>query len=581
MNYTKAIDVKIHLGGVPMSYLGLGKDEQQRVLIYINGELIPPKSLIIDSSNLESKDDKSHTKNFDYHNLISVNEIGKPANAFNSATGIIKTSKSSLITDTSLHYPEQLLKGKEVSSVKQYAFSTSKFIEQPTSKSVYKALTNNYDSANLFVEKNTKIINKKEGITKGNLLVHNYDIKGNLPGRGISPSKINNLLKDRIPGLLIQFKVELDKPFIEEGVNVITVVVIERGGNRHQQNVSFTVSHEPILKKPIPGIINVFNPKTNKTENATMTLNNLINHFQNNVDENDYSLKDYLASVKKGKIKKVEPLKPKLISIEKTITLPIRKKETIIVMQKNEKGDESQVGKPIYLEYLSAYERKVILIKNLLDRKLIDKNTNENGKYNKYLSEQKMRIKTESVSYQKTLSVLDNDNNKIEDVIQVSKFIKKETLEVLNDKGDPKEIKEIEYSTDNERRNELAKLNIESKLLKSKSVVTDERISISDGDGKHLKTYLKSNIPLEFKASEIYNYKPNIQQNIKTHKYIKGAFGIKRTNRQISQPQKESASNTLEIKNNPLHVNDPKELKNRIKKAKDYLTNQQNLNFKK
>ena len=580
MNYTNAIDVKIHLGGVPMSYLGLGKDEQQRVLIYINGELIPPKSLIIDSSNLESKDDKNHLKDFDYQNLISVNEVGKVSNAFNSAIGIIKTSKASIITDTSLHYPEQLLKGKEVNSGKQYAFSRSKFIEQPTSKSVYKASNNNFDSENLFVERNTKVIKKKEGIAKGNLLVHNYDVKGNLPGRGISPSKINNLLKDRVPGLLIQFKVELDKPFIEEGVNVITVVVIERGGNRHQQNVSFTVSHEPIFKKPIPGVINVFNPKTNKTEIATMTLNNVINHFQKNDNENDNSLEDYLASVKKGKIKKVEPLKPKLITIEKPIALPMRKKETIVVMQKNEKGDERRVGKPIFLEYFSANERKDILIKNLLDRKLIDKKTNENGKYNKYLSEQKMRLKTEDVSYQKSLSVFGNDNNKIDEVIQVSKFIKKETFEVLSEKGKPTGIKEIEYSSDNERRKELAKLNIESKLLKSKSIVSEERISISDGDGKHLKTYFKSNIPLEFNANEIENYKPNLQQQIKLQKNIKGNLGISVRNKILVHPPTDNGKKNSDLKTSFSFSDKQEEIHKRITKAAEYIHKQNDLNFK-
>jgi hypothetical protein len=582
MNYTKAIDVKIHLGGVPMSYLGLGKDEQQRVLIYINGELIPPKSLIIDSSNLESKNDKNHIKDFDYQNLITVNDIGNVSNAFNSTIGTIKTSKSIIITDTSLHYPEQLLKGKEVSSGKQFAFSASKFIEQPISKSVYKAPTNNYTSANLFVEKNTKVINKKEGITKGNLLVHNYDVKGNLPGRGISPSKINNLLKDRIPGMLIQFKVELDKPFIEKGVNVITVVVIERGGNRHQQNVSFTISDEPILKKPMPGVINVFNPKANKIEIATITLSNLIDHFKNNDKKNGGSMDDYLSTVKKEEIKMIKPVKPESLRIDKPLAHAMKKKETIVVMQKNETGGEKQVDKPIYLEYFSTNERKDILIKNLLDRKLIDKKTNENGKYNKYLSEQKMRLITEDVSYQKSLSVFDNDNNKIDGVIQVSKFIKKETFEVLNEKGKPTgTMKVVAYSSDAERIKELTKLKIESKLLKSKSIISEERISISDGDGKQLKTYFKSNIPLEFKASEIKNYKPNLQQQINLQKNVKGNLGGSVRNAIVLHVPKDNGMKYYDVKTNFLLSDKQERLKNRIEKAAEYLEKQNTFNLSK
>lgn len=582
MNYTNAIDVKIHLGGVPMSYLGLGKDEQQQVLIYINGELIPPKSLIIDSSNLDSKDDENHIKDFDYQNLISVNKVGKVSNAFNSATGIIKTSKASIITDTSLHYPEQLLKGKEVNSGKQYAFSRSELIEQPTSKSVYKAQNNNYDSANLFVERNTKVIKKKEGIAKGNLLVHNYDVKGNLPGRGISPSRINNLLNDRIPGLLIQFKVELDKPFIVEGVNVLTVVVVERGGNRHQQNISFTVSHEPISKNPIPGVIHVFNPNNGKTEIATMTLNNVIDNFNNNGKLKSGTMKDYLSTVKKGEIKKIQPAKPELIRIDKPLALAMKKKETIVVMQKNEKGDERRVGKPIFLEYFSANERKDILIKNLLDRKLIDKKTNENGKYNKYLSEQKMRLKTEDVCYQKSLSVFGNDNNKIDGVIQVSKFIKKETFEVFDEKGKPTgTTKVVEYSSDAERRKELAKLNIESKLLKSKSIVSEERISISDGDGKHLKTYFKSNIPIEFKANEIENYKPNLLQEVKFYEDIKDNLGISVRNEIVVHLPKDNGKKDYDVKTNFFLSDKQEGLKKRISKAAEYLEKQNTFNFSK
>ena len=45
--YDRDIEARIHLGGVPMSFLGLGADEQQRVFVWINGVLIPPKSIVL------------------------------------------------------------------------------------------------------------------------------------------------------------------------------------------------------------------------------------------------------------------------------------------------------------------------------------------------------------------------------------------------------------------------------------------------------------------------------------------------------------------------------------------------------
>lgn len=565
-NYTNTIDVKIHLGGVPMSYLGLGKDEQPRVLIYINGELIPPKSLIIDSSKLESKDDENHLKDFDFQNLISIDKAGNVSNAFNSLTGIIKTSKASIITDTSLHYPMQALNSQNINSGKQYVFSNSKFKEQPVSKSVYKAPTNNFDSVNLYVEKNSKIINKKDGKVKGNLLVHNYDVKGNLPGRGISPSKISDLLKDRIPGLLIQFKVELDEPFVIEGVNVLTVVVIERGGNRHQQNVSFTVSHEPTLKKPTPGVINVYNPKINKTEIATITLNNVIDHFNNNGKANKSSMKDYLASVKKGEIKRTEPAKPELISINKPVDPSMKKKETIVVMQKDEKGGETQIGKPIILDYSSALERKTKLLELKLD--------------NKTLAEKNQRLKTEGVTYEKPLTVLDNDKKDLKSFTQVSTFIKKEEFILIDNKGKQTSKHQIEYRTNEERKVELEKLSeslkINIKKLQSKIIFTEEKISIADDTGNHLITYYKSNKPIEFERNKIKTYKPNIQQENEIRKEVKKHLDVNVKNEIIVHPSIDNREKMFKVKANP---NSSESLSKRMGVAKDYLIKQNELNL--
>ena len=45
--YDRDVEARIHLGGVPVSFLGLGQDEQQRVFVWINGVLVPPKSIAL------------------------------------------------------------------------------------------------------------------------------------------------------------------------------------------------------------------------------------------------------------------------------------------------------------------------------------------------------------------------------------------------------------------------------------------------------------------------------------------------------------------------------------------------------
>jgi hypothetical protein len=402
-HFTNDIDVKVHLGGVPMSYLGLGKDEMQRVLIYINGELIPPKTLIVGESKLDSKNNIDHLKNFDFKNLVSIdNKTGKVHNSFDSITGIINTSKAKIITDTAFHYPSQELKNQIVNSGTQYAFSNSNLKELPISKSVYNPPTKNPDSANLYVERSTKAIEVKGKDNSGHsYLVHSYDIKNNLPGRGISSSKINTFLQDRMTGLLIQFKVQLDEPFIVEGVNVLTVVVIERGGNRHQQNVSFTVSQTTSLKKPVPGVIMLPGKNSGEIEKATMTLSNTINYFNNSGKKVNITMQDYLDSIPKEKVKQEK--EPEL---EKPIEMTIKKIEKIIVLQKDEKGKETPIGKSIILDYASSIERKSKLIELRLD--------------NKTLAKKNQRLKTEKVTYEKSFLVSGKGNKEIKGIKQTS-----------------------------------------------------------------------------------------------------------------------------------------------------------------
>ena len=226
-NHSKAIDVKIHLGGVPLSFLGLEKDEIQRVLIYLNGELIPVKSLLVEAST-QIKNPKNHLSDFDLMN----------SKAFDVGTGILKNEVASIITDTTRHFPTHSINKQKRSKGAFYAFSSSEYREQAGAKFAY-AADGKTDGKAPFLGVNIKADNKGRMVTES-------EIKNNIPGRGNAGSRINALLKDRIAGILLRFRVELDE--LAEGVNVLTVIVIEKGGNRHQQNVSFTVTKPKITK---------------------------------------------------------------------------------------------------------------------------------------------------------------------------------------------------------------------------------------------------------------------------------------------------------------------------------------------
>ena len=220
-NHSKAIDFKIHLGGVPLSFLGLGKDESQRVLIYLNGELIPVKSLLVEAS-IQIKNPKNHLADFDLTN----------SKAFDVGTGILKNKVASIITDTASHFPTHSINKQKRNEGAFYPFSSSEYREQAVANFVYAAARKKDGKASCL---GVNIKADSKGRT-----VNEYEIKNNIPGRGNSGSRINDFLKDRIAGILLQFRIELSE--LIAGVNVLTVVVIERGGQRHQQNVSFAVT---------------------------------------------------------------------------------------------------------------------------------------------------------------------------------------------------------------------------------------------------------------------------------------------------------------------------------------------------
>jgi hypothetical protein len=234
-HHTRTINFKIHLGGVPLSFLGLGQDESQRVLIYLNAELIPVKSLVVEEStrigNL-----KKHVADFDL----------ATSKAFNSKSAVLTNGVASIMIDTARHYPTQAIK-QQPRNQAQYGLGPLVYRDLAAAKSVSAAAGKRNTGKSRFID--VKVNNDRKGRT-----VNQYDIKNGLPGRGNAPSRDDELMQATMPGIMLQFKLQLDE--LTEGVNVLTVAVIEKGGNRHQQNVSFTVSkpQRKMRGRTLPGV---------------------------------------------------------------------------------------------------------------------------------------------------------------------------------------------------------------------------------------------------------------------------------------------------------------------------------------
>lgn len=546
-HYSKSIDVKIHLGGVSMSYLGIGKDEEPRVLIFINGELIPPKSLIADE--LDALDDTKHLKDFDFKNLVTIDsKSGKITNSFNKTTGIIQTSKSKILTDTSSHYPTQK---SNLKTGNQFAFSTSKLNAISTSNNVSYSNSKN-SPTDLNLNRSTKMKSNK-GVDQ---LIHEYTLTNVFSGKKISSSKIDSFLQDRIPGIFVQMNLSLNEPYIVDGINVISVVVIERGGIRHQQKVSFTVTKNSTLIKPIPGVI--IKPGINNgfIEKGMITLNTIIEHSKKKGVKSD--LQDYLNTLPKEKIK-VEKAEEKLVVPDQQLS----KNETLIVIQKDQNGKESIHGKSIDISYRSAKERKAKLAALKLD--------------NKTLATKNQRLKTEKSVFIKPLQAKGSDQKEIEGLIQTSKFIEKEEIEVVDFTGKVIKTVSVEYTSKEERKSILEKLKIDVKRSKSKSLETIEQITITDSKGKVLHTNSKSNTLTDSDSIDLDTYKPNQLFETKFKENVKKTTTIQLRFNDINS---KNTLNSQIIENKPL-ISSTKssEIAKQLVNAKKYLLNQSKLNL--
>jgi hypothetical protein len=218
--YDDDLGVEIHLGGVPASYLGLNKDEQGRVFVFLNGELIPSSAIALDtvfadlgSGQLLAPVDVSRLPTFDLANQAVV---GNRA---------------------SIHLRAQpRVAAKPAVATVGGALPLRRSLQAPTTGRA--ALSSR------------PLTGQRFGRTGGGTPVTSGRLGNVLPGRRMTPTKRDLVTQALPPGITLQFDVGIER--LAEGSNTLAVVVIDPDGQRYQQVVSFAVVGHPKIKRPAP-----------------------------------------------------------------------------------------------------------------------------------------------------------------------------------------------------------------------------------------------------------------------------------------------------------------------------------------
>jgi hypothetical protein len=193
-----SVPVEIHLGGVPPSYLGLDRDEQQRVFIFLNGDLIPSKSLVVGRA-AGAADRELHRLDF---TLTGLAAFDADAQEFRGSDATIRLRGGG---------------GAPAGGAVALNRSESPHIERRT-------------------------VPKGSGARS----ITSTEMAGVRPGRTLAGSQIANLRSALPAGTEISFDLGLSE--LVQGANTLTVVVIDRGGRQYQQVVSFGVAAPPRLR---------------------------------------------------------------------------------------------------------------------------------------------------------------------------------------------------------------------------------------------------------------------------------------------------------------------------------------------
>lgn len=196
--HSGSVPVEIHLGGVPLSYLGLDRDEQQRVFIFLNGELIPSKSLVVGRA-AGAADRELHRLDF---TLTGLAGFDAAAQKFEGSDATIR-----------------IRGGVPAGDVEAVALNRTGAVH---------------------VGRHT-VSKGRGGRSMTSSVVANFP-----PGHTLAGSQIAGLRSALPAGTEISFDLGLSE--LVQGANTLTVVVIDRGGRQYQQVVSFGVAAPPRLR---------------------------------------------------------------------------------------------------------------------------------------------------------------------------------------------------------------------------------------------------------------------------------------------------------------------------------------------
>lgn len=537
-HFSNAIPVKIHLGGVPLSYLGLGENEMQRVLIYVNGELIPPKSILIEGASPHAKNGNYHQWHFDLiNNVIKGNSNSPATNTEISKTKIIPNFKSNFsrgITQPGLKNIWAPVSGKQNEHVccNEYAFAETGESDQVLNHQV------------------TVSVHPKTG-----KFVHTHRLSGRDIIHGIPANYLLELVNKSEPGILLQFDIDTNAPYLHDGVNVISVVIIQKGGNRHQANVGFTYSATSVSKMLQPGWLEIINKKTDKPELRDIRLGNLLNYL-NTVKDHKATWEEYLSFLSEQAPVPLPGNNWQKIKDNKISNVEIIKTETFTTIKRLANGKEKPSGKNISISYTSPLER----IQKLKNLKLDDDTLRKSNSY----------IKTLRIAYEKPVMVLDNNDKELIKLKKISTYVYREEISIQEGRTIKTQI--IYYATDEERAKILEKLKTSGKKIFTGTISTIEEIRIEDEKGNLLHRYVND----PDRITDIQAL-PNSFRKEKEKEVLIKLLGDKAKNG-ISLPE------FLTVKNkyaeNPGIIPSEKEIMKRSVEGLKYLMEQKNLKFK-
>ncbi len=207
--YDDDLRVQVHLGGVPASYLGLNADEQQRVFILLNGQLIPPIALAVDEP------------------FIELETVGPPAAIDRSRLPALSRAPTGIlgkVASIQLHH----------APASQPAIAPDSSKRLPPLRSSLRSTGRGRVARTSRPSPTQRIHTGRDGSRAMNGALRNV-----LPGRRMTPTKRDILTSALPPGISLEFDVPRHR--LTVGTNTLAVVVVDPEDVRYQHVVSFGV----------------------------------------------------------------------------------------------------------------------------------------------------------------------------------------------------------------------------------------------------------------------------------------------------------------------------------------------------